>query len=54
MKHLGPRQRLCWVWAGISLKGRIDILDIMTRDKTLTLAHRKLARRKLREARRAQ
>ena len=46
---LGSRQRACWFWAGLSRKARREVLVVMTRDKSLTPAHRRIARRKLRE-----
>jgi hypothetical protein len=46
---LGPRQWLCWCWPGLTLNQRRDVLRVMTSDKSLSLAHRRTARRKLTE-----
>ena len=52
MKKLGSRQQLCWYWPGLTRNQQRDVLAVMTRDKSLSEAHRKTARRELREMRR--
>lgn len=46
-KSLGPRQRWCWTWQLLPRKQKAELLSVMTRDKSLSLAHRNAARRKL-------
>ena len=48
---LGFKQRLCWTWTGLTRNQRADVLRVMIRDKDLTKAEKKTARRKLGEMR---
>jgi hypothetical protein len=48
---LGSRQWLCWSWPGLTRNQQRDVLSVMTTDKSLSIAHRRTAQRKLREMR---